>query len=178
MTFNNGPLIFQFRMFILDSGFYISANETQFNPSGNFTAFSDFPEDVLSVPTEELAVEDASPGQRPLHDADATNPSPSEVQVPVSVDALPSPEQEEDLPLPPASVPTLPPAKRRSKAKKKPVSMPRVSRKRRRTPSPQPSPAKSPIPVLKLFRNYKNDSFMALAKLVRKSRRICEQGMR
>ena len=52
---------------ILDSGFYISANETQFNPSGNFTAFSDFPEDVLSVPTEELAVEDASPGQRPLH---------------------------------------------------------------------------------------------------------------
>ena len=79
---------------ILDSGFYISANETQFNPSGNFTAFSDFPEDVLSVPTEELAVEDASPGQRPLHammlmsvaenvppSRRATSPSPSEVQV-------------------------------------------------------------------------------------------------
>lgn len=78
---------------ILDSGFYISANETQFNPYGKFTAFSDFPEDVLSVPTEELAVEDASPGQRPLHDANvpvaenvppsrrATSPSPSEVQV-------------------------------------------------------------------------------------------------
>ena len=78
---------------ILDSGFYISANETQFKPSSNFTAFSDFPEDVLSVPTEELAVEDASPGQRPLHDANvpvaenvppsrrATSPSPSEVQV-------------------------------------------------------------------------------------------------
>ena len=55
--------------------------------------FSDFPEDVLSVPTEELAVEDAYPGQRPLHDAKvpvagnvlpsrrATSPSPSEVQV-------------------------------------------------------------------------------------------------
>ena len=78
---------------ILDSGFYISANETQFNPYGKFTAFSDFPEDVLSVPTEELAVEDAYPGQRPLHDAKvpvagnvppsrrATSPSPSEVQV-------------------------------------------------------------------------------------------------
>ena len=80
---------------ILDSGFYISANETQFNPSSNFTAFSDFPEDVLSVPTEELAVADTdpSPGQRTLHDANvavaenvppsrrATSPSPSEVQV-------------------------------------------------------------------------------------------------
>ena len=78
---------------ILDSGFYISANETQFNPYGKFTAFSDFPEDVLSVPTEELAVDDAYPAQRPLHDAKvlvagnvpssrrAYSPSPSEVQV-------------------------------------------------------------------------------------------------
>ena len=161
---------------ILDSGFYISANETQFNPSGNSTEFPDFLEDVSSVPTEERAVEAASPGQPPLPDADVTDVS-SEELVPVSVDAMPSPEQGEEAPLQPASVPTLPPAKRRSKAKKKQVSRP-VSRKRRRTPSPQPSPAKSPIPVLRLFRNSENDSFMALAKLVRKSRRIREQGMR
>ena len=146
-----------------------------------------FTEDLSSVPAEEPTVEDASPGQLPLHDvpgpaAEDLLPSPlptDEHPVPDSVDALPVPEQEDELPLTPLSVPTLPPAKRRLKAKKKkkPVSV-SVSRKRRRTPSPVPSPAKSPIPVTRIFRNPETDGFMALAKLIRKSKRIREQGMK
>ena len=49
---------------------------TQFNPLSNSTTFPEpehsFSEDVSRVPAEDLAVEDASTGQLPLHDAAAS----------------------------------------------------------------------------------------------------------
>ena len=174
---------------------------TQFNPSGNSTAFPDTTmteevscapsgaEDVTGSPGPVLlpvtepdnAADDAQSSPELAEDV---SPDPEPVLLPVAEpDALSSPEL---APLPPPSAP-LAAVTRKSRVKatrtrKQPTrKQPTRSRKRPLTPSPLPSPERSPIPVLRLgeklrlFKNSETDGFMSLAKRIRQSRKNQEQ---
>ena len=134
---------------------------------------------MTTTEQEQVTLEQSSiqctppPPMAPFVPRPMVNPVPDLNLTSVLSSPAPAPDHDDAVPEDPHCAVPVQPSPSPAKAKKKPVSR----KRRRRNPSPQPSPAKSPIPLLRVVRNKETDSLMALSKMIRKSRRIREQGL-